>query len=507
LKPDATDRIERRMRPIEKLEFTHRFAALGEAFHSPVRPTPLADPHLVSLSRAAAALIDLDPREAERPELVRWLSGVEVPPGAEPVAALYAGHQFGHYVPQLGDGRAILLGEVANSRGERWELQLKGAGLTPYSRDGDGRAVLRSTIREYLCSEAMHALGIPTTRALCLFASDEEVYRERIEPGAILVRMAPSHVRFGSFEVFFYRGHYDRLKTLADYLIAHHYPELADAPEPYLALLEEVIRRTAELIARWQLVGFAHGVMNTDNMSMLGLTLDYGPFGFMDAFDPGLVCNHSDRWGRYAFDRQPAIGLWNLTCLAQAMLPLLEPDNGEAAAEKAQAALAGYQPACDRAYANGMRAKLGLAAEQPDDLGLALDLLRRMAANRVDYTNLFRALGRVRSDGADGDQAARDLFIDRTAFDQWAGHYRERLRAEQSKDPIRQRRMDRVNPRYVLRNYLAQQAIERAEQGDYGEVNTLLEVLSRPFDDQEGRTHYAAEPPEWGKALAVSCSS
>jgi len=492
---------------IEQIEFTNSFAALGEAFHTPVRPTPLADPRLVSLSPSAAALIDLDPREAKRPELVRWLSGIDVPRGAKPVAALYAGHQFGHYVPQLGDGRAVLLGEVANGRGERWELQLKGAGLTPYSRDGDGRAVLRSTIREYLGSEAMQALGIPTTRALCLFASDEEVYRERIEPGAILVRMAPSHVRFGSFEVFFYRGHYDRLETLANYLIAQYYPELSSATDPHLALLEEVIRRTAELIARWQLVGFAHGVMNTDNMSMLGLTLDYGPYGFMDAFDPGFVCNHSDRWGRYAFDRQPAIGLWNLTCLAQAMLPLLDPDNGEAAAEKAQAALAGYQPAFDRAFAGGMRAKLGLAEERPQDMALALDLLRRMATNRVDYTNLFRALGRVQSDGGEGDQAARDLFIDRAAFDQWALHYRERLRAEGSKDPIRRRRMDRVNPRYVLRNYLAQQAIERAEQGDYGEVDTLLEVLSRPFDDQHDRAHYAAEPPEWGRALTVSCSS
>ncbi|MCU0834105.1 MAG: YdiU family protein [Chromatiaceae bacterium] len=495
------------MRTIDQLQLTNSFAALGEAFHTPVRPTPLADPRLVSLSHAAAALIDLDPREAERPELVRRLSGLELPPGARPVAALYAGHQFGHYVPQLGDGRAILLGEVTNERGERWELQLKGAGLTPYSRDGDGRAVLRSTIREYLCSEAMHALGIPTTRALCLFASDEEVYRKRIEPGAILVRMAPSHVRFGSFEVFFYRGHHDRLETLASYLIAHHFPALAEAPEPHLALLEEVIRLTAELIARWQLVGFAHGVMNTDNMSMLGLTLDYGPYGFMDAFDPGFVCNHSDRWGRYAFDRQPAIGLWNLTCLAQAMLPLLDPENGEAAAEKAQAALAGYQPSFDRAYAAGMCAKLGLREERAGDMDLVLDLLRRMATNRVDYTNLFRALGRVRSDGPEGDQAARDLFIDRAAFDQWAGQYRQRLRAEQSKDPIRQRGMDRVNPRYVLRNYLAQQAIERAEQGDYGEVDRLLAVLSRPFDEQEGRAHYAAEPPEWGRALAVSCSS
>jgi uncharacterized protein YdiU (UPF0061 family) len=500
-------RINRRMRVLEDLCFTNSFAGLSAAFHTRLRPTPLERARLVSDSPGAAVLLDLTAGEVARGEFARWFSGEELPPGADPLAALYAGHQFGHYVPELGDGRAILLGEVTNARGERWEIQLKGAGLTPYSRDGDGRAVLRSTVREYLCSEAMHGLGIPTTRALCMFASDEEVYRERIETGAILVRMAPSHLRFGSFEVFFYRGQYDRLGELADYLIAHHFPDLREHRDPYLALLREVVRRTAELIAKWQLVGFAHGVMNTDNMSMLGLTLDYGPFGFLDAYEPEFICNHSDRWGRYAFDRQPSVAKWNLTCLAQAMLPLLDPEDGDAAAEKAMAVLGEFDGIFAAAFERGMRAKLGLRDAAPEDAELAADLLRRMAANRVDYTNLFRALGEVRLSGRAGDSRARDLFIERAAFDQWAASYRQRLRREGVDDLDRGQAMARANPKYVLRNYLAQQAIDRAEQGDYGEVDSLLQLLARPFDDQDGREHYATEPPDWGRELEVSCSS
>lgn len=495
------------MRTFDDLYFSNSFAALPGDFHSRLRPTPLADPHLVSLSAAAAGLIDLDETALRQPEALAALSGLALPAQADPVAALYAGHQFGHWVAQLGDGRAILLGEVTNGGGQRWELQLKGAGLTPYSRDGDGRAVLRSSIREYLCSEAMHALGIPTTPALALFGSDEEVYRERIETGAMLVRMAQSHLRFGSFEVFYYRGQYGRLATLADYLIKHHCPALGEAPNPYLALLELVVEDTARLIARWQLVGFAHGVMNTDNMSMLGLTLDYGPFAFMDAYEPGFVCNHSDHRGRYAFDRQPAIGLWNLTCLAQAMLPLFDPDDGEAAAEQARTALAQYQPAFDAAYARGIRDKLGLREARPGDLDLAGDLLGRMARNGVDYTNLFRALGAVRASDAGGDGPARDLFIDRADFDQWAAAYRARLAGEGVDDARRRAAMNRVNPRYVLRNYLAQQVIDAAERRDYTELDALHRVLARPYEDQPGCDRYAAEPPDWGRRLQVSCSS
>jgi hypothetical protein len=367
--------------------------------------------------------------------------------------------------------------------------------------------VLRSTVREYLCSEAVHALGIPTTRALCMFGSCEEVYRERIESGALLVRMAPSHVRFGSFEVFYYRDQHAQLRQLADYVIDHDYPQLREQAQPYLALLGEVVRRTARLMAQWQLVGFAHGVMNTDNMSILGLTLDYGPFGFMDAYDPGFICNHSDYHGRYAFDQQPSVGLWNLSCLAQAMLPLLDADNGEAAAEQARAALTEYQPVLVEAYAQGMRSKLGLREEHNDDQLLSGRLLDLMASNRVDYTNLFRELADLRLDDPTSDRALRDRFLDRAGFDAWVADYRARLRTEHSADPVRAAAMRQVNPRYVLRNYLAQQAIVQAERGDYAEIERLLTLLSRPFDDQPGMQAYAAEPPDWGRQLEVSCSS
>ena len=307
------------MPTLESLRFDNSYARLPDAHYARVCPTPVPDPYLVAYSRDALSLLDLDEREVHRPQLIETLAGNCLLPGMDAIAALYAGHQFGHYVPQLGDGRAILLGEVVNRAGERWEIQLKGAGRTPFSRGGDGRAVLRSSIREFLCSEAMHALGIPTTRALAIVGSDHPVYREDEETAALVTRLAPSFVRFGSFEVFYYRNQIDALRRLADYVIARDYPELAALADPYPAFLREVALRTAELMAQWQAVGFSHGVMNTDNMSILGLTLDYGPFGFLDAFDPGFVCNHSDTHGRYAYDQQPDVAAWNLTRLAQAL--------------------------------------------------------------------------------------------------------------------------------------------------------------------------------------------
>lgn len=495
------------MNNLEKLNFTNSFASLPEAFFSRVQPVPLRGNHLLSTNLQAARLIDLKPAELTSKAFLEYFGGSSPLPGSEPLAALYAGHQFGGWVPQLGDGRALLLGEVTNLKGEPWELQLKGAGETPYSRDGDGRAVLRSTLREYLCSEAMHGLGIPTTRALGVIGSSEEVYREKIESGAILIRMAPSHVRFGSFEVFFHRGDYQRVKQLADYLINQHFPELQASEQPYLALLETVIERTAKLIAQWQLVGFAHGVMNTDNMSILGLTLDYGPFGFLDTYDPGFICNHSDRWGRYAFDRQPSIALWNLSCLAQAMLPLFHEEDGEAAAELARDALSAYEPAYKQAFVDGMRAKLGLQAAEPGDENLIADLLSRLQHARVDYTNFFRALCQVNQGDKHGDSPARDQFIDRAQFDHWAEDYRHRLQGEQSNDAARQHAMRRSNPKYILRNYLAQKTIERAEQGDYSETERLLRLLQSPYDEQPEMDRYAAEPPDWGRHIEVSCSS
>jgi len=488
------------------LEFRHGFARLGDQFFTRVAPEALPDPYLVSVNPAMAHILGLEKKQFSSQAFVDYFSGSRLPEGADPLAMLYAGHQFGHFVPQLGDGRAILLGELEDAEGQLWELQLKGAGETPYSRNGDGRAVLRSTIREYLCSEAMHGLGIPTTRALCITGSDEEVYREQIESAAVLARMAPSHVRFGSFEVFYYRNQHDRLEKLADYMLTRHFPHLADQPDACLAMFSEVVQSTARLIAQWQLAGFAHGVMNTDNMSMLGLTLDYGPYGFLDAYDPDFICNHSDHEGRYAFSRQPSIGHWNLTCLAQAMLPLFS-DEPDAAVEMAQDALNGYETAFMKTYSDGMRAKLGLMTRGREDHALVTDLLRLMQANQVDYTRFFRALAdfRVSEDGQ--QSAAADEFVDRQAFWQWAKGYGQRLEQENRRDEERRAAMCSVNPKYILRNYLVQNAIEKAERRDFSEIDRLLELLAKPFDEQPEHERYAALPPDWAKTISISCSS
>ncbi len=489
------------MKKLDQLNFENSFARLPEAFHSRLKPTPMPAPYLVSFNADAARLIDLDQGEAVRADFTEHFIGNRLLPGSDPLAMLYAGHQFGHYVPQLGDGRAILLGEVKNQAGDAWEIQLKGAGTTPYSRSGDGRAVLRSSIREYLCSEAMHGLGIPTTRALCIVGSDQEVYRESIESAAVVTRMAPSHVRFGSFEVFYYRNQQEPIAQLADYVIGRHFPHLAGAPDKYPRFLGEVVARTARLMAKWQAVGFSHGVMNTDNMSILGLTFDYGPFGFMDSYDPGYVCNHSDHDGRYAFDQQPHVGLWNLACLAQALTPLLS-------VEDANQALEGYEPIFIGHYLELMRHKLGLTSVHHDDSALVNALLEIMQANQVDYTHLFRSLGHFRSAPGGDNARLRDQFIDRAAFDAWAEVYRARLLAEHSVDAERKQRMDGVNPKYILRNYLAQIAIEKAEKTrDFSEVERLLTLLRRPFDEQPEMERYAALPPDWARQIEVSCSS
>jgi uncharacterized protein YdiU (UPF0061 family) len=361
--------------------------------------------------------------------------------------------------------------------------------------------VLRSAIREYLCSEAMHGLGIPTTRALCIVGSDLPVQREEVETAATLVRMAPTHVRFGSFEAFYYRQQHEHLRTLADYVIEHHFPELVGAPDRYPRFLTEVATRTARLMAQWQTVGFAHGVMNTDNMSILGLTIDYGPFGFMDDYDPGFIPNHTDVSGRYAFDQQPGVGMWNVGRLAQAMIPLMS-------LEEAQAALDGYEPAFIDRYAELLRAKLGLREVREDDVALIGELFGLLHANHADFTRFFRALGGFKQDPTDPNAPVRDLFIDWAAWDAWADRYRERLQAEGSVDAERPVRMDAVNPKYVLRNYLAQNAITRAtEHRDYSEIDRLLALLRNPYEEQPEMEEYAAPPPDWGKRLVVSCSS
>lgn len=486
------------------LPIGNSFATLPPAFFTRLMPTPLPAPYLVGASASAARLIGLAPSEFTTPEFIETFTGNRTPESAMPVAAVYSGHQFGSWAGQLGDGRAILLGEVpdCSNSGNAWqELQLKGAGLTPYSRMGDGRAVLRSSIREFLCSEAMHGLGIPTSRALCVTGSDKYVMRETPETTAVVTRMAPTFVRFGSFEHWFYNDKMDALRTLADYVIDRFYPELRASDNPYQAMLQEVTRRTAYLMADWQSVGFMHGVMNTDNMSILGLTLDYGPFGFMEAFDPQHICNHTDRQGRYSYRMQPQMGEWNCYALGQALLPLI--GNVDATRTALEPFQAHYVTRLDHL----LHAKLGLVSTQKSDQLLFDAMFGLMEANHVDFTLFFRLLCDLQMDDAGQDTPLRDLFIDRPAFDAWATQYRSRLRQENSVDLGRRLAMQAINPKYVLRNYLAQVAIEKAQNKDFSEVAKLLAILEKPFDEQPEHAAYAELPPDWASQLEVSCSS
>lgn len=491
------------LRTLDNLQTDNRFARLPEDYYSRVQPTPLHDPKLLHYNDDAARLIDLDPSEARRPEFVQIFSGSRPLPGGEPLAMLYAGHQFGQWVPQLGDGRAILIAQIRNTRGESWDLQLKGAGQTPYSRFADGRAVLRSSVREYLCGEAMHGLGIPTTRTLCVITSPDPVQRETMETAAVICRMAPNHVRFGSFEVFYYRDQHDLLSPLADHVIAEHFPQHAG---DYAGWLGEVAERTARLIAQWQTVGFCHGVMNTDNMSILGLTLDYGPYGFMNGFASGHICNHSDEGGRYAYDRQPMIGHWNVSRLLQATLPLLSAVP-EQAVEIANGILERYPPVYAEEVTRRWREKLGLREARDEDPELINRFLNILNRGHSDFTRSFRHLSLLRTDNDDPATGIREEITDLEAFDAWAVDYRARLRSEQSNDAERAERMNAVNPKYVLRNHLAQRAIEVAQRGDASEIDRLMTLLRHPFDEQPQHEAYAAEPPASARLIEVSCSS
>ncbi len=487
------------MPSFEQLALAQRYASLTATHYSSVHPESLPKARLLHFNTQAAELIGLSADQALRPDAAEYLCGNRLLPGSQPLAALYAGHQFGYYVSQLGDGRAMLLGDAVGT-GERWELQLKGSGPTPYSRRSDGRAVLRSSLREYLCSEAMHGLGVPTTRALSLVGSPLEVRRETVETAAVVLRMSPSFVRFGSFEVFYHRGQHDNLRALADFVITHHFPQYANSPEPYLMMLREVAQRTAHLMAHWQAVGFTHGVMNTDNMSILGLTLDYGPFGFLDRYEPDFVCNHSDEMGRYAFDQQPDIAGWNLTRLAQALSPLID----EAAAKEA---LQDYPGLFATHYINLMSAKLGLPAQR-GNARLILPMLDTLHKNRVDYTLFLRRLCDFDSAPDALNAPLRDMFLDRIAFDAWASTYRAAL-AEHPQDlSARANAMRAVNPKFILRNYLAENAIRAVRDNqDNGEIERLITLLHAPFDEHPGMEAYAAEPPEWAHHLELSCSS
>ncbi|TFW11479.1 YdiU family protein [Massilia arenosa] len=484
----------------DDLNFENGYADLPPAFFTHLQPTPLPNPYFVAASARTADELGLDVNDLQKPEMVAALTGNRIPASSKPLAAVYSGHQFGVWAGQLGDGRAILLGALRGKEGPM-ELQLKGAGLTPYSRMGDGRAVLRSSIREFLCSEAMAALGIPTTRALIVTGSDQGVVRETIETSAVVTRVSPSFVRFGSFEHWFYRRQEGELKILADYVIDNFYPELRERANPYAALLKEVTRRTAHLVAHWQAVGFMHGVLNTDNMSILGLTLDYGPFGFMEAFNPHHICNHTDQQGRYSYANQPQIGHWNCYALGQALLPLI------GTVEETEEALADYQDDFADKIDELLHAKLGLQTRQDSDRALMDELFNLLQQSHVDYTSFFRALSTIEAASNAGDQKLRDMFIYREHFDAWAAQYRARLQQENSEDAQRRLAMNRVNPKYILRNYLAQVAIEKAQQKDFSEVARLLQVLEHPFDEQPEHEAYAAVPPDWAAHLEVSCSS
>ena len=490
---------------LEQLHFDNRYARLPEIFHSAHHPTPLSEMKLAHFNRSATALIALDPQQAERVDFVDIITGEKPLSGYTPIACCYAGHQFGHFVPRLGDGRAILLGEVCNDDGSRWDWQLKGAGLTRYSRQADGRAVLRSSVREYLCSEAMHGLGIGTTRALCLIASQEAVYRERVESGAMVLRMAPSHIRFGSFEYFYYAQRFDDLRLLANFTIENHFPHLLDGDRPYLALLVDVIDSTAKMIAQWQSVGFMHGVMNTDNMSIHGMTIDYGPFGFMEAYEAEKICNHSDYSGRYAYHRQPDIALFNLSCLAQAMLPLFDTDP-DRSAKLAIKALDRYKTAYKSYYDEQMRRKLGLVQQHDSDPALFTALFALLQEQRIDFTRFFRALSTADTSGRRA--AVHALLTNPTRADPWLQQYTERLASETVSNKARAQAMRQVNPQYILRNYMAEIAIRKAEgEGDYSEIDRLMAVLQRPFDEHPSMQHYADAPPAWAENITVSCSS
>jgi serine/tyrosine/threonine adenylyltransferase len=491
------------------LAWDNRFHRLGSSFYTSLAPQPLPAPYWVGRSQNAADLLGLDASWMDSADLLQALSGNLPISGTQPLASVYSGHQFGSWAGQLGDGRAILLGEA-----QGWEIQLKGSGLTPYSRMGDGRAVLRSSIREFLCSEAMHALGIPTTRALCVTGSDEPIARETLETAAVVTRLAPSFIRFGHFEHFASRGQQAELKTLADFVIDNFYPDCRGTGQfggnAYAALLQQVAERTAVMLAHWQAAGFCHGVMNTDNMSILGLTMDYGPFAFMDAFDPGHICNHTDHSGRYAFDQQPEIAHWNLFALAHALLPLIGRPT------PAEQALEAFQPRFTQTYQRLMAAKLGLAppptssdgapvtdAADPVLTDLIRDTLALLAQDRVDYSIFWRRLSHARA--SSDFEPVRDLFISRPDFDAWLLRYSE-LVAKKNQG-LQTNLMLKVNPKFVLRNYLAEEVIEAAKQKNFTAIANLLTVLQNPCDEHPALEALAGFPPDWASHIAISCSS
>jgi uncharacterized protein YdiU (UPF0061 family) len=486
--------------------FDNTYARLPERFFARVVPTSVRSPRLIRVNVALAVYLGLDPDLLAGEEGVEVLAGNRVAEASEPIATAYAGHQFGTFVPQLGDGRAILLGEIIDRAGARRDVQLKGSGRTPYSRGGDGRAALGPVLREYVVSEAMAALGIPTTRALAAVTTGEVVLRETPLPGAVLTRVASSHIRVGTFQFFASRGDVEGVRLLADHVVARHYPDAAREESPYRALLNSVIRAQAELIAAWMLVGFIHGVMNTDNMSVAGETIDYGPCAFLDAYDPLAVFSAIDRQGRYAYSRQPAIGEWNLARLAECLLPLLSDDTDEAIAA-AEQALDTYGSLFERAFLAGLRRKLGLLSEWEGDAELGRDLLQVMAANGADFTLTFRRL----SDAAVGpneDAGVRALFDDPSAYEEWATRWRQRLEQEPIDAATRRVAMLAANPAFIPRNHRVEAVIRAAvDEGDFAPFHELVTVLSKPFEAQPAFAQYEDPPAIHERVLQTFCGT
>ncbi|MGH7884914.1 MAG: protein adenylyltransferase SelO [Thermodesulfobacteriota bacterium] len=490
------------MRKITELNFENTYSKLPAAFYQEVKPTPLKNPFLAAFNDESAYLIDLCLTEKNNPEIAEFLSGKKLIPGSNPVAMYYTGHQFGVYNARIGDGRAILLGEVRNSKNKKYDLHLKGSGRTKFSRQFDGRAVMRSTIREYLCSEAMFYLGISTTRALCIVGSGEKVEREKDETVAAIIRMAETHVRFGSFEAFYFDKNYEHIKTLADYVIDHSYPEFKNEDNKYKLFIFKAAEKTAELIAKWQAFGFTHGVMNTDNMSITGLTLDYGPFGFMENFKQDYIPNHSDHFGRYSYQNQPSIGYWNFGKLIQSLQTIISSDEGIEALER-------YKNIYFNSYYELMLKKFGFENKIDKDRKFIDNTLEILEKFKIDYQVFFRKLSNFKR-GAEKieDQYLKKLSVTSKELSEWFEKYRSRLKKETLEDNERKKSMKSVNPKYILRNYICEQVIREAEDNkNYSEIDRIRKVFLKPFDEQPEYEEYAKESPDWAKGLVISCSS
>ncbi|MCP4598809.1 YdiU family protein [Neptuniibacter sp.] len=492
------------MASLESLNFDNSYLRLPENFYQQVKPTPLRDPFLIAFNAEVAQLLDLDPCEVNPPLLTKFFSGQELLPGSAPLAMKYTGHQFGVYNPELGDGRGLLLGEVVNSQNQRWDLHLKGAGKTAFSRFGDGRAVLRSSIREYLISEAMYGLGIPTTRALALVGSEELAMRDgMMEPCATVLRVTQCHIRFGHFEYFYHTRQHEDLKRLADYCLVRYFPEHLNSENPYLAMFRTVVERSATLVAKWQAYGFVHAVLNTDNMSLIGETFDYGPYSFMDEYKPGMISNHNDHQGRYAFSQQPAIVHWNLSALAQALLPLIDRDS-------LIPVLDSYPDLYTQAELTEFRKRLGLQSQSKEDKDLVQQLLTLFTKHSVDMNRFFRCLSSY--DGSDVAIEALSELTNKTTepspeLRKWLDLYDKRLIQEESDNSTRHHSMLEVNPRFVLRNYMAEEAIKEATEGDFTLIHNLITLLSSPMQENPDFMHYTEAPPSWAGSIFLTCSS